>query len=106
MTWICEDDDWSKTGPNILSSEALAKIEAVLEQAPVILEHWFYRSSSAPDRLIFDDYEGFLTYLKSNSHPGDKIYVWNFAELCKDDNHVVAGKYPDAIGRTPRLGPY
>jgi hypothetical protein len=105
MSVINEDDDWTKAGSNILEPEALAKIEQVLERhGPVILEHRFYRGSSAPARLIFDDFDDLVGYVKSRARPGDSFYMWNYAELCRDDNNLVAGKYPDAQGRIPRGG--
>lgn len=103
---INEDDDWSKDGVNISSLDILAKVQTILEQGPVILEHWFYRGSRAPSRLIFDEYEDFLNYLTSEARPGDQFLAWDYAALCKDDNTVVSAKYPDASGRTRRRGPY
>ena len=104
---MSEADDWNTEWPNILAPEALAKIQQVLEeQGPVIVEHRHYRGSSAPDRFVFDDYENFLEYLKSYARPGDVFWVWNYAELCKDENRIANGKYPDAEGRTPRRGAY
>ena len=101
------DDQWSLTGANILASEQLAKIERVLkEQGPIILEHRFYRGARAPDRLVFDDFDEFFAYLKSQARPGDSFWVWNYAELCKDNNELARGKYPDASGRVPLLGSY
>ncbi len=103
---INENDDWSKAGANILSPDLLAKIRAALEQEPLILEHWHYYGSRAPDRMIFEDYEDFLTYLKSHARPGDSFHIWGYAALCRDDNELVWGKYPDEKGRTPRRGAY
>jgi hypothetical protein len=98
-------DDWSTDGPNVRAPESLENIEATLKDAPVIVEHRFYRGASAPARLVFDDYEE-LTYLNTNTKAGDAIYVWNFSELCRDDNHLAMGKIPDSSGRTPRGGAY
>jgi hypothetical protein len=103
---INESDDWSKGGIDISSSDVLARIHGAIEKEPLILEHWFYRGSTAPSRLIFDDYENFLIYLKSNARPGDHFFIWKYSELCRDDNKLLSGKYPDAKGRTPRGGAY
>jgi hypothetical protein len=100
------NDDWSKTGANILGSELLAKVQRALEQQPIILEHRLYRASSAPLRLIFEEYEDFLNHLKSDAKPGDRFLVWGYSDLCRDDNILVDGKYPDSLGRTPRGGAY
>ena len=104
---IGESDDWRDHGYNILAPEILAKVERVLEkQGPVILEHWFYRSGRSPDRLIFEDYDKLREYLGSSVAAGDALHIWNFAEVCRDDNSLADGKYPDAQGRTPRRGAY
>jgi hypothetical protein len=104
---VVESDDWQDWGNNILAPEKLAKIEKVVENlGPIILEHWFYRGGSAPDRLIFEDYESVRNYLGTRVAPGDAIHIWNYAELCRDDNSLTNGKYPDARGRTPKRGAY
>jgi hypothetical protein len=103
---IDERDEWSKSGFDISSPDILVKIKAALEQEPIILEHRFYRGSRAPDRLIFDDYADFSKYLESHARPGDSFHVWRYSALCRDDNILLSGKYPDALGRVPRTGTY
>ena len=99
-------NDWSKAGPNILAPEFLIRIQEILEQEPIILEHRLYAGSSAPLRLIFDEYEDFLDHLKSRARPGDRILIWGYSNLCRNDNIAVDAKYPDNAGRTPRGGSY
>ena len=104
---VYEQDEWSSAGPSILDPERLAKIARVLaDEGPVILEHWFYRGSRAPSRLVFDDYDDFIAYLKTEARPGDAFHVWHYAELCRNDNQLAEGKFPDTSGRTPRKGAY
>jgi uncharacterized SAM-dependent methyltransferase len=99
-------DDWSNSGANILAPELLTEIRNLLERQPVILEHRLYRGSSAPLRLIFDEYEDFLNHLKSHARPDDRVLIWGYSDLCRDDNELVDAKYPDPMGRTPRGGAY
>jgi hypothetical protein len=99
-------DDWSTAGANILAPELLTTIRNVLERQPIIVEHGLYYGSSAPLRLIFEEYEDFLDHLKSRARPGDYILIWGFADLCRDDNKLADAKYPDDAGRTPRRGAY
>jgi hypothetical protein len=100
-------DGWSTDGRNILSADRLTAIRDVLEtKGPVILEHWFYYGCRSPDRLVFDDYEQLLIYLKTKASPGDAFHVWDYAALCRDDNSLADGKYPDSEGRTPERGAY
>jgi hypothetical protein len=101
-----EADEWSREGPNIMSPERCGVIRDVLEQSPVIVEHWFYRGSCAPDRLVFDDYEAFDLYLRSKTRPGDAIHVWRYDALCRDDNALTHGKCPDTDGLVPKRGAY
>ena len=104
---VDERDEWSTAGRNILSPDQLAKVRDTLDgSGPVIVEHRHYRGSSAPDRLVFDDYDEFRTYLTKNAQPGDALYVWSYAELCRDENATVSGKYPDSNGRVPAKGAY
>ena len=84
----------------------LAIIREILDRQPIILEHRFYRGSSAPLRLVFDEYEDFLNHLKSRARPGDHFLVWGYSSLCRDDNTLADAKYPDDGGLTPRGGSY
>ncbi|HWU26673.1 MAG TPA: hypothetical protein VN154_09755, partial [Rhizomicrobium sp.] len=70
------------------------------------LEHRFYRGSRAPARLIFDEYDEVVEYMKANANPGDLMHVWNYLALCRDDNVLAHGNIPDAAGRTPKSGAY
>jgi hypothetical protein len=99
-------DDWSKTSANILGPEMLTEVRSVLEQQPIILEHRLYRASTAPLRLIFEEYEDFLVHLTFRANPGDHLLIWGYSDLCKNENRLVDGKYPDDAGRTPRGGAY
>lgn len=99
--------DWSADGRNILSPERLVAVRRVLEEVgPVIVEHWFYYGGRSPDRLVFEDYDELLEYLQANAKPGDALHVWNFGEVCRDDNTLTNGKYPDEQGRVPKGGAY
>jgi hypothetical protein len=102
-----EADRWTTEGPKIDAPENLEAVRRVLEeQGPVIVEHWHYRGSRAPDRLVFDEYEEFARYLEQQCVAGDAVHVWDYAALCRDDNHLVYGKCPDENGQVPRGGAY
>jgi hypothetical protein len=107
VRFYCEADDWSPEGVKITAPENLGAIRKTLEdKGPVIAEHWFYRGSCAPDRLIFDDFDAFIEYLKNKASAGDAIHVWSFTAVCKDDNELAGGKCPDDQGRVPKKGAY
>lgn len=101
-----EDDDWTTDGRKITAPETLAAIRRCLVDSPIIVEHWFYRGSRSPNRLIFDDYDGFLDYLNTRTSAGDLIHVWSIAPLCRHDNELAYGKCPDENGLVPRRGAY
>ncbi|MHC5537357.1 hypothetical protein ACYOEI_03870 [Singulisphaera rosea] len=102
-----EDDGWTAEGRKIITPEVLAKIRQCLEdQGPVIVEHWFYRGSCAPDRLVIDDYDALVEYLDTQTFAGDAIHVWSYALVCRDDNELTYGKCPDDEGRVPTRGAY
>jgi hypothetical protein len=102
-----DTENWSHEGRNILTPDRLAAIRHALEESgPVIVEHWFYYGSRSPDRLVFDDYDEFTKYLASNATPGDALHIWDFAQVCRDDNTLTNGKFPDPQGRVPKGGAY
>jgi len=106
MNYRNEADEWGTEAPIITSPECLAAIREVMEQSPIIVEHWFYRGGRAPDRLVFDDYETFEEYLRTRTRPGDAIHVWRYDGLCQDDNVLTHGKCPDTDGLVPKRGAY
>ena len=102
-----DGNGWSTDGRNILSADRMAAIRKVLEdKGPVIVEHRFYYGSRAPDRLVFEDYDDLVAYLKTKAGPGDSFWVWDYDDVCRDDNPLADGKYPDAEGRVPKRGAY
>ena len=102
-----ESDDWTPNGRKILSPENLSTIRNTLDdEGPIIVEHWFYYGSRAPDRLVFDDYDDFVEYVKTKSAIGDAFHVWSYASMCKDDNSIANGKFPDVDGCVPLKGAY
>ena len=104
MTPRVESDDWAPR-PNILDDATLAVVQRVLEESPVIVEHWFYRGGSSPERLIFEEFDAFVAYVRA-ARPGDAFDVWRFDVLCRADNRLVEGKRPDVDGAVPRRGAY
>lgn len=101
-----ESDGWTTEGRKITDLESLEAIRKVLdEEGPVVVEHWFYRGSCAPDRLVFEDFNEFREYL-SRASAGDAIHVWSFATVCRNDNELAYGKCPDDDGHVPERGSY
>jgi hypothetical protein len=102
-----EDDGWTADGRKITAPEALDTIRRCLdEDGPIILEHWFYRGSCAPDRMVINDFEAFSAYLDAHASAGDAIHVWSFAVVCRDENELASGKCPDDNGLVPARGAY
>jgi hypothetical protein len=97
---------WSKAGSNILAPELLNKIRDILERETDYSGAQMYAASSAPLRLVFDEYEDFLHHLKSRARPRDHLLIWGYSDLCRNDNIFMHAKYPDDAGRTPRGGAY
>jgi len=106
MAFRVEEDRWTNLGKSILSPESLEAIRRCLENSPIIVEHWYYRAGRSPGRLIFDDMEDFEQYVSEQSRPGDAFHVWEFSSLCRDDNALAVGKYPDSDGCVPERGAY
>jgi hypothetical protein len=101
-----EDDGWTAGGRKITAPEFLETIRVCLEdQGPVIVEHWFYRGSCSPDRLVFSNIDTFVEYLDTHASAGDAIHVWSFASGRRDDNELASGKCPDEWGLIPKRKP-
>ena len=100
-------DDWSGEGKRITDESALSRVRQVLEEeSSLIIEHWFYRGSSAPHRFVCDDADKFESYLREKTKAGDLFLLWRFDDSCKADNVFEEGKIPDAAGRVPLGGAY
>jgi hypothetical protein len=107
MSFRADEDEWVSDGHKILSAENLERIRKTLEdEGPIIVEHRFYRGSRLPDRLIFDDLDDFTRYVQTHARSGDAFHVWSFASVCKDENVIASGKYPDEDGCVPKKGTY
>ena len=105
MTWIVESDDWGP-GASILAEETLERLREAVAGSPLVIEHWFYRGGSAPERLVIDHYDELRAYLGRGWHPGDAFHIWRFDQVCRTDNELVRGKLPDHRGRVPKRGAY
>ena len=99
-------DDWVLDGRKIDATKNLEAVRQCLERGPVIVEHWLFYGASAPARVVFDDFENYVEYINTQARPGDAIYVWDFAALCRHDNTIAYGKRPDSEGYTPTTGAY
>src|SRR5262249_50323790 len=103
----CEEDGWVADGRKITAPEVLEAIRrCVDDEGPIIVEHWFYRGSCAPERAVFNDVEEIVRYLDAHASAGDAIHVWSFAAVCRDDNEMAFGKCPDGDGLVPTRGAY
>lgn len=99
--------EWIAEGASIVSPDNLARIRHVLEHVGcIIVEHWHFYGSRAPDRKVFDDFEEFLAYLNQHAVAGDAVDVWSMHGLCKPDNRLAEGKCPDQEGKVPKGGAY
>lgn len=107
LRFFSDADEWTNDGAKITAPEHLATIRRTLEHdGPVIVQHWFYRGSSAPDRIVFDAYDDFTEYLNTHAFAGDIIDVWSFSAVCTDNNRIASGKCPDDQDRVPKKGAY
>ena len=102
-----ENDKWTPEGTKITSDINLAAIKRVLEdEGPLLVEQRLYRGASAPEWFAFSQFDSFMQWLETKTAAGDIVSVWSSYALCKDDNAVAQGKYPDEAGLVPELGAY
>jgi hypothetical protein len=97
---------WTLDGPNIATPEQLELIRSALETTWLIVEHRFFHGSRAPESFVVDDFAKFDEYLRTRARPGDSLWCWRYDDLCRDDNSLTHGKYPDSEGKVPRGGAY
>ena len=102
-----EADEWTSEGSSITSPEKLQAIKDTLDKkGPIIVEHWHYRGASAPDRLIFEEFDEFQRWLQEKTFAGDAIDVWSWWDVCKGEQRLAEGKCSDDQGLIPRHGAY
>ena len=102
-----EADNWSQDGSKITEPAKLEAIRRTLDdEGPIIVEHWLYHGASAPERLIFEDFDEFTVWLNEHTYAGDAIDVWSWAATCQPDRRLAEGKCPDDQGLVPKGGGY
>ena len=94
------------TVQNILASEQIDAIRQAFIGSSVIVEHRFFAGSRAPDIFVFDDYQDFEEYLRKNASPRDNFWFWRYNDLCRSENAVVHGQYPNSNGQVFDGGAY
>lgn len=112
LTFKCyskhEPDDWSTDGERFTDPARLSELERFIEEGRLLVaEHWHYRGSRSPTRLIVEDYDDFIDYLQGNAVAGDIVEVFDLSSAWKQKSSaIVAGKCPDQQGEVPRRGAY
>ena len=103
-----EPDDWSGHGDKFTDPERLRRIKVLLAEGRLlIVEHWHYRGSRAPDRIVIEDYDDLLEYLEKNAIAGDIVDIFDMSDAwSKKGDPVVSGKCPDKHGEIPKNGAY
>jgi hypothetical protein len=105
--YYVDSDEWTDKGARITDAETLQLIQATLDRrGPVIIEHWYYCGSRAPNRQVFDNYEELMAYFDEHCCAGDAIHAWSFTDVCLNDSTIADGKCPDDDGRVPNRGAY
>jgi hypothetical protein len=99
-------EQWEADHENFYKPEVLERIKAAIEEAPLIVEHWYLFGGSAPKRVVFDGFEELVNYLHEHTKPGDLLYCWDFSVVCPHGTALAAGKVPDEAGRGFKGGAY
>lgn len=102
-----EPDGWNKKGSIFTSEENLKVLEEMLSGGQFfIAEHWHYRGARAPDRVVVEDCDEFINYLKENAIAGDIVKICNLTEAWEGKEKIMEGKCPDDKGEVPERGAY
>jgi hypothetical protein len=99
-------EQWVVGYRNFYDPANLGRVRAVLEKAPLIVEHRILMGGSAPNRLVFDGYDDLVKYIHEKTKPGDALLCWDYGALCRDDNMGADGRLPDEQGRGFKNGAY
>ena len=100
-------DAWVVTEKTITNPSLLERLAQMMaESSDVIVEHRFYRRSTAPYRFVCGNIDEFKEYLRTKAFPGDSFCCWAFEECCRDDNMILSAKMPNEKGETPVGGAY
>lgn len=92
---------------NFASPENLKAIRDALEhRGSVVIEHWIYCGGQAPRRMVFDEYDELIEYLKKEAHAGDIVDVWSLHDLINESNKLASGKCAAEDGSVPTSGSY
>jgi len=98
---------WSITGSKITSPENLEAIrDAIENRGSIIVEHWLFCGASAPNRVVFDEFDEFVEYIQTKTSGGDCLDIWLMHEHCKPENRFLEGMVPDEDGCIPEKGAY
>ena len=92
--------------PNILAPEQLTAIKQAFQGSSLIVRHAYMNGGRAPDSIVLDDYEDLEDYLHTKVAPGDILSFWRYNDLCRRDNAIASGKYPNTDGSLPTGGAY
>jgi hypothetical protein len=98
-------DGW-READHLLSANVVSRIQAALQDSPLILEHRFYRGARSPERSVFESWAQLLQYLQEAATPGDAFSLWSFDAACPEHATLLSAKYPDSDGRVPQFGAY
>ena len=94
------------TTQSVLAPEQIEAILEAFKGSSLIVEHRFLCGGRSSDSFVFDDFEDFEQYLHTKAKPGDNFWFWRYADLCRDDNVVAHGKYPNSDGSVLDGGSY
>jgi len=96
---------WSMAGPNILAPAQLDRIRRHLEEVgPIAVLHWHYCGARTPTPRVFEDFDLFYEFLKTQTEYGDAVDVWPFPNY--EQAPIAEGKVPNENGEVPDGGAY
>lgn len=76
------------------------------ETSPLIVEHRHHQGASGPTRLVFSTGDELTAYLRANVRPHDRVLVWSYDALCRDDNAMLRARRPGPDGLVGTGGAY
>jgi hypothetical protein len=87
---------------SVLDAATVAAIKKALSGSSLIVEHQGQSDGRAANRFVCDAYPDLAEYIRTCAQPGDDFWFWRYADLCREKNAVVHGKYSEAQERTQK----
>jgi len=99
--------EWTTEGNSVKDEVFESVLDSIFDSGKsILLVHFYFCGSSAPDYFILDDYEDTVEYLNEHAKAGDRIEIYCFDDMLEAAKCLGAAKCPNEAGEVPEGGAY